>query len=145
VSGFGRLDWVGVGGLLTGLLHFFINRFPGLWLGFEEENLCTTEKLAFPPCMSMTDPVDREHRSHGLVVLPGNMSFDQKPRGISYIKHHFTFESSFHVDFMSLVYKISHYRWQMSPDCSLLRLHPVKKQPSPFLKHSPSCLHTSES
>jgi hypothetical protein len=39
VSGFGRLDWVGVGGFLTGLSLFSII-FPGLWLGLEEENPC---------------------------------------------------------------------------------------------------------
>jgi hypothetical protein len=36
VSGFGRLDWVGVGGFLTGLSLFF-RHFTGQWLGFEEE------------------------------------------------------------------------------------------------------------
>ena len=45
MSGFGRFDWVGIGRLLTGSLLFFVNCFPGLWPGFEEENFCIPWKM----------------------------------------------------------------------------------------------------
>jgi hypothetical protein len=47
VSGFGRLDWVGTGGLLTGFVFFllFFHQSFGFMLSFGEESFCQLRNI----------------------------------------------------------------------------------------------------
>jgi hypothetical protein len=142
-SGFGRLDWVGVGGFLTGLFLFFINCCPGLWLGFEEENLCIIGKtLHLDLTRSHTcSCYIHVHCSDEVVVrwvrgCPDWWSrlANMSPRSLEPVKHHLELVSYFHVHWYT--------------DCCTL--HTVSMLPMAVLTlpiahifHSPWCRTTS--